>query len=94
MAGYNGIWVTERDVLQCKSAVESSIKELLATADSMKYGLDHLTSICSGAQFDAIKTEVNKNVAALHSQVSDLRSRVVAKLNDVLAWIHRAKTTM
>lgn len=90
----DGIWVNERAVLQCKSAVESSIKELLATADSMKYGIDHLTSICSGAQFDAIKTEVDKNVAALHSQVSDLRSRVVSKLNDVLAWIHRAKTTM
>lgn len=90
----DGIWISERSVLQCKSAVESSIKELLATADSMKAGLDHMRSICSGAQFDAIKTEVDKNVAALHSQVSDLRSRVVPKLNDLLVWIRRAKTTM
>lgn len=89
-----GIWVSERSVLQCKSAVESSIKELLATADSMKSGLDHLTSICSGAQFNAIKTEVDKNVRDLHAQVSDLRSRVIRKLDDVLVWIHRAKTTM
>lgn len=90
----DGIWVSERAVLQCKSAVESSIKELLATADSMKSGLDHMTSICSGAQFTAIKTEVDRNVNSLHSQVADLRSRVVKKLDDVLAWIRRAKTTM
>ena len=89
-----GIWVNERAVLQCKSAVESSIKELLATADSMKSGLDHLTSICSGEQFTAIKTEVVRNVSSLHSQVVDLHSRVVKKLDDVLAWIRRAKTTM
>ena len=91
---FDGIWVSERAVLQCKSAVESSIKELLATADGMKSGLDHLTSICSGAQFTAIKAEIDRNVRELHSQVEELRSRVVSKLNDVLAWIHRAKTTM
>ena len=88
------VWVSERAALQCKSAVESSIKELLATADSMKYGLDHMTSICSGAQFESIKAEVNKNIHALHLQVSDLQSRVDSKLNDVLAWIHRAKVSM
>lgn len=94
MAGYFDIFVTERDVLQCKSAVESSIKELLATADRMKYGLDHMASICSGDQFDAIKTEVDKNVSLLHSQVEYLRSSVIKKLDEHLAWIHKAPAKM
>ncbi len=90
----DGIWVSERAVLQCKSAVESSIKELLATADSMKSGLDHMASICSGEQFTAIKTEVDKNVSLLHSQVEYLSSSVINKLDEVLAWIRIAKTKM
>lgn len=89
-----GIWVNERAVLQCKSAVEGAIRELLATADGMQSGLNRLTSICSGEQFNAIKTEVDRNVRALHDQVNDLQSRVNSKLTDVLSWIGRAKTSM
>lgn len=90
----NDIWISERAVLQCQAAVEGSIKELLATADRMQSELGHLTGICSGDQFDAIKAEVEKNVSALHAQVADLRSRVLAKLNDVLDWVRTAKTSM
>lgn len=88
------IWVSERAVLQCKSAVESAIKELLSTAESMKSGLDHLTGICSGEQFNAIRSEVDKEVYALHAQASELNTRVTSKLSDVLAWVRRAKTSM
>lgn len=90
----NDIWISERAVLQCQAAVEGSIKELLATADRMQSELGHLTGICSGDQFDAIKAEVEKNVRALHAQVADLRSRVLAKLNDVLDWVRTGKTSM
>ena len=90
----DGIWVNKRMVLLCHSAVDNSVKELLSTVGGMKSGLAHLMGICSGEQFDALKPEVDNQVDALCKQIGTLRSQVISKLEEVEAWIDRAKTTL
>ena len=85
----NKVWNDEKSVQLCISAVESSVKELLVTADSMRAGLERLTGICSGPQFEALKPEVAKEVAALHIQVAALKSKAIPELQRIEDWIKK-----
>jgi len=83
------VYVNPKSVQLCSAAVESSVKELLATAESMKAGLEHLTGICSGPQFESLKPEVAKEVEALRMQVTTLKSKAIPELQRIAAWIQK-----